>query len=202
LTLTEVVRIRTERRIKLGQKPKQVIIIDIAGLDLCDGTPVLDIKPYVPVYDAVPRDHPTSLPSWVAQGLNMSRKVEILDNAKECLLNILESKPLEFYQPHELTEVQAAIVQVLSMDVRSTFQTNKARNGASHAERSKRLQGPSIVANDPDVVCTQQLDRLLIHFTVQETPPGLRKREESSGSGAEDTITITKITYLEESAYK
>ena len=27
--------------------------LDVAGLDLADGTPVLDIKPYVPEFDAV-----------------------------------------------------------------------------------------------------------------------------------------------------
>lgn len=36
----------------------------VEGLDLIDGTPVLDVKPYVPFYDAPPE---ASIPDW-AQG--------------------------------------------------------------------------------------------------------------------------------------
>jgi len=36
----------------------------VEGLDLIDGTPVLDVKPYVPFYDALPQ---ASIPKW-AQG--------------------------------------------------------------------------------------------------------------------------------------
>ena len=33
----------------------------LEGLDLIDGTPVLDVKPYIAAYDAVPK---ASLPKW------------------------------------------------------------------------------------------------------------------------------------------
>ncbi len=39
-------------------------VLQVAGLDLIDGTPVLDVKPYVPFYDALPE---ASIPDW-AQG--------------------------------------------------------------------------------------------------------------------------------------
>lgn len=35
--------------------------IVVRGLDLVDGTPVLDVKPYIAVYDSVPR---ATLPRW------------------------------------------------------------------------------------------------------------------------------------------
>jgi tRNA (Thr-GGU) A37 N-methylase len=35
--------------------------IRVQGLDALDGTPVLDIKPYLPAYDAVPD---AQLPAW------------------------------------------------------------------------------------------------------------------------------------------
>jgi tRNA (Thr-GGU) A37 N-methylase len=39
----------------------------VRGLDAIDGTPVLDIKPYVPTYDAVPW---ARVPEWTrAQGV-------------------------------------------------------------------------------------------------------------------------------------
>jgi tRNA-Thr(GGU) m(6)t(6)A37 methyltransferase TsaA len=38
--------------------------LDIAGVDLIDGTPVLDIKPYVPVFDAVEAERT----GWLERG--------------------------------------------------------------------------------------------------------------------------------------
>jgi tRNA-Thr(GGU) m(6)t(6)A37 methyltransferase TsaA len=35
--------------------------LDVVGLDVIDGTPVLDVKPYLPPYDSVPD---ASLPRW------------------------------------------------------------------------------------------------------------------------------------------
>src|SRR5688572_29878744 len=35
--------------------------LEVEGLDLIDGTPVLDIKPYIAFYDAVPK---ASIPKW------------------------------------------------------------------------------------------------------------------------------------------
>ena len=37
--------------------------LELEGLDLVDGTPVLDLKPYIAVYDAVPD---AKLPGWAA----------------------------------------------------------------------------------------------------------------------------------------
>ena len=39
-------------------------ILKVRGLDAIDGTPVLDIKPYLPFYDAVPD---ARVPDWVAE---------------------------------------------------------------------------------------------------------------------------------------
>ncbi len=35
--------------------------VEVEGLDLIDGTPVLDVKPYIAAYDAVPK---ASIPRW------------------------------------------------------------------------------------------------------------------------------------------
>jgi tRNA-Thr(GGU) m(6)t(6)A37 methyltransferase TsaA len=39
-------------------------VLSVRGLDALDGTPVLDIKPYLPSYDAVPD---ATLPSWAKE---------------------------------------------------------------------------------------------------------------------------------------
>jgi len=41
--------------------------VKVRGLDAVDGTPVLDIKPYIPNFDSVPQ---AAVPSWVAEHLS------------------------------------------------------------------------------------------------------------------------------------
>ena len=41
--------------------------ITVKGLDALDGTPVLDIKPYIPNFDSYPD---AQVPKWVAEHLN------------------------------------------------------------------------------------------------------------------------------------
>jgi tRNA-Thr(GGU) m(6)t(6)A37 methyltransferase TsaA len=202
--------------------PHQVTL-QISGLDLVDGTPVLDIKPYVPVYDSV---HPThldvtssaaSVPAWVDGGLKTSRRVRITDRAKEDLRTILRQDPqaLDFYGPHRGDDdivtthkhMMDCIRQVLAMDVRSSFQTQKTRKGEFQAERAQRVQakfgqgdnnkttadGKNI--EKTEIFCSQQLDNLIIEYQVKEAEN--LKREASENSGAEDLIVVKKIRLLQ-----
>ena len=194
--------------------------LHISGLDLVDGTPVLDIKPYVPVYDSVPMDddNVTSdyvrVPGWVSGGLAMKRSVMVTAAATSDLTNILQSNPevLDFYGPdfgEKTIEATVAstvecIRQVLSIDVRSSYQTKKNRDGKFQAERSRRLS--SVKAATPPInrsiassiaegkTCSQQLDNLLIHYQIQETSE--IQRSPSSHSGAEDVLQVIGIELL------
>ncbi len=210
ITLCKIDRIE---RIAKTKHTEERVVIHISGLDLVDGTPVLDIKPFVPTYDSVPKDD-VSIPSWVEGGLATQRNVEIGQDALDDLTGILEKdkNALQFYgQRYGEASVQETvnyavecIRQVLAIDVRSNFQTKKAREGKFQAERAKRLQGAASAAVNgagmEDVaatdVCTQQLDNLLIQYVVDETSN--TKRETSVGSGAEDTVTVVSIKLLEE----
>jgi len=67
---------------KAGETPYHVYV---SGLDLVDGTPVLDIKPYVPHYDSVGYMHEEGLgvekeearlPLWVSDGLGASQLLD------------------------------------------------------------------------------------------------------------------------------
>ena len=213
------------------------VTLHVSGLDLVDGTPVLDIKPYVPVYDSVNiisqtensslssdagvetsilsndlQLPPPRVPGWVQGGLATKRNVIITETAKNELEEILQedSKVLEFYGPHCFTDpndntdntketVLRVIEQVLSIDVRSSHQTRKARTGRSQAERTNRIRTSFDVESTLNSnhnsgeskenvaeglaekkICTQQLDNLLISFSVKETKA---KRESSEGSG-------------------
>jgi len=229
------------------------VTLHVSGLDLVDGTPVLDIKPYVPVYDSVhgafsrPGDGngggtdavvvsadagtsqsqtakggggsssdpssaaaglqlpPPRVPEWVQGGLATKRNVVIAQNARDELEAILrtDSRALEFYGPHCFVEKRQrnkgggndadstlqtmlrVIDQVLSIDVRSSHQTRKARTGRSQAERAKRIQtrfdvkkqqGPSAAtattSNGSGAVAGNEKDcAATAATTVAEEPP-------------------------------
>jgi tRNA-Thr(GGU) m(6)t(6)A37 methyltransferase TsaA len=197
---------------------KRTVRLHISGLDLVDGTPVLDIKPYVPVYDSVQIDdgNGTSngirVPGWVSGGLSMKRLVTVTESATSDLRTILQTNPevLEFYGPRcgettieaTLASTIDCILQVLSIDVRSSYQTKKSRDGKFQAERSRRLHSaentwPPISNSTPSSsikggkTCSQQLDNLLIHYHIDE--PADIQRTPSCHSGAEDIVQVTAI---------
>ena len=203
ITLCKVDRIEKVAKTK---HTKERTLIHISGLDLVDGTPVLDIKPFVPIYDSARN---VNLPPWVEGGLATSRNVIIDQSARDDLLSILEKNKdaLQFYGPSygedtvqkTLEYAIKCIEQVLAIDVRSNYQTKKAREGKFQAERARRLQDTSVglqVSADSADICTQQLDNLLIEYTVTEASD--QKRASSAGSGAEDEVTVSSIKLIQE----
>lgn len=209
MTLAKLDRIEVLKKQQTGKKTRTIVVLHLSGMDLVDGTPVLDIKPYVPQYDAprttVMATQEYRAPSWVTEGLEMRRRVSILFHARSQLVDILvaDRTALAFYggpqEPLDETvdTVLQACQEVLSMDVRSRFQTRKARQGKSQAHRSKRMkdvESSKSLSNGPPGDCTQQFDNLLLHFRVQDA--AAVQRESSYGSGAEDEVVVTAITLI------
>ena len=210
MTLARLDRIETNINNK-------VTSLHLSGVDLVDGTPVIDVKPFVPLYDS---DNTCSVPDWVSGGLALRRKVSFSSLADEQLSEILKNKrsrnTLRFYGrrgetiEEALVDIRACIEEVLAIDVRSQWQTTKARKGKFHAERAARLRQGPVVKTDPggsrtaDVEsavnvgsCTQQLDNLLITFKVQEGPNDHTNISASNASGAEDCLIVTSIELLQ-----
>jgi len=175
MTLAKLEGIRTVKEFVPGRKKTvRRTYLDLSGIDLVDGTPVVDIKPYVPVYDAPPED--AVVPDWVSSGLSAQRKVEFTDDAIDDLQAIMNhnAKALKFY--NDSSKVLECIHQVLARDVRSPFQRRKAVQGQSQAQRSQRLsERPSTSSS------TQQIDNLLISFACED-----------------DKVTVTCISLLED----
>jgi tRNA (Thr-GGU) A37 N-methylase len=288
----------------------------LSGLDLVDGTPILDIKPYVPHYDCVgyvnqqlhnsatsnampitngndmddstlivnnnsilhnpslslsptigkegrggrDNDSAVKVPNWVESGLQKRRNVTLLPKAKQFLhqyqdlmsssvtidgssssSTINDETPLllqqqqqqhrlQFYGPHTLWNdthqyaiqcLEHCIIDTLSSDVRSAWQTDKARRGKFQAERSVRLGGGgpqrqqqqqcdsegddnntnSNVDNNnddddqPQRLCTQQIDNVLVSYTIGKSDQHID--ECSEGSGAEDVVVVHTISFIE-----
>eukprot|EP00978_Attheya_sp_CCMP212_P002245 scaffold4636_cov43-Attheya_sp.AAC.1 len=251
--------VKLEGVVKPNKKMSQPFLtILISGLDLVDGTPVLDIKPYVPHYDSVgyipknPSFHQIDdvelnangmteelgrVPSWVSGGLDKRRTVVLSNRAQKELEDIVldQSKPLEFYGPgwnkkespqQALDAMARCLEQVLAADVRSAWQTGKARKGKSQAERATRVRNilPDALTTDSineDVEdesnwCTQQLDNLLIKYSVTSTPGSVANSVGNNnttasnflgdgnhdmtlaaqGSGADDLVTVESIEQI------
>ena len=82
-------------------------VIHVAGADLMDGTPILDIKPYIPYSDA-----------------HMDAIGGFTDQADDFLLQVNCSQALLRTVP---TDKQAALLDVLSHDPRPTYQKDSDR---------------------------------------------------------------------------
>lgn len=93
--------------------------IFLTGADLIDGTPIIDIKPYIPDYDSIPD---AKVPSWIlAPPVEPPKwKVEIPEDNKE-FMQILNDrlKFTELYKD-EPEEFLRLLREVLSLDLRST----------------------------------------------------------------------------------
>ena len=93
--------------IGLEQTADNGTVIHVAGADLMDGTPILDIKPYIPYCDS----HPDALGGFTT-------------NAGDYLLTV-EFPPALLQQFPE--DKQAAVLEVLSHDPRPSYQADSDR---------------------------------------------------------------------------
>lgn len=94
-----------------------VVTLKLAGCDLMDGTPVLDIKPYLPYVDAIPN----------AQSGFAKKSPEI-----KCLIEFSKKAKIESQQAGERLEqnIELLIQQILQLDPRPSYQQggNQVRN--------------------------------------------------------------------------
>lgn len=91
--------------------------LELSGVDLVDGTPILDLKPYIPAYDA-PSDHEVvRVPDWIEGAGAPLCTVEFTPAAVE-EANALGSKLRLFRNADELLR---AIEDVLGADPRPSY---------------------------------------------------------------------------------
>lgn len=106
--------------------------IEISQLDMVHGTPVIDIKPYIP-YDIIPctislpmlalvKDeiHTLQVPSWIFDSDIVLRKVMFTESAVQDLDTICSQQKLSFYE--NSNQAMRLIEQVLAQDIRGIHQ--------------------------------------------------------------------------------
>lgn len=94
--------------------------IELSGIDLIDGTPILDIKPYIPRYDSpLPSDIPT-IAQWVENPTPIE-KVVFEDKVEALLLEIATKMPIL----DSVEKLKNTIGQVVLSDPRSVYRKKK-----------------------------------------------------------------------------
>ena len=117
---------------KLKQKDQQ-LILHVSGLDLLDGTPVIDIKPYVPYADKVlgasntiASNAPDILPVIFLQSvsdflnnLKCSNVINDSNNFKKLIVEVLQQDPRPAYQ--ELDSKRIYSMYLYNFDVKWSY---------------------------------------------------------------------------------
>jgi len=133
----------------IGLSIAQILAIDgskllLGGADVVDGSPVLDIKPYIPFADSVDG---ASTPSWVGNGAKdapaaheeplIVGSVMIPDGVETALRDSFMRRTEKkgdselLYKPAEYAQFRNLVTQVLSRDIRSVAQRIKVPNRVS-----------------------------------------------------------------------
>ena len=68
----------------------------LSGIDLVDGTPIIDIKPYVASYDSVPSSA-YAQPQWLVPKLNRCGPVQFFGGSFQAIRDACDKKQLKFY---------------------------------------------------------------------------------------------------------
>ncbi|KAL9647476.1 hypothetical protein ABK040_006837 [Willaertia magna] len=96
--------------------------IYLTGADLIDGTPIIDIKPYIARYDSL---NETMTPEWIEDDLYVPKigldKIIFTEQVENELLSLLPH--LEFYK--DIKDLKQCIIQVLQNDPRPVYMRKK-----------------------------------------------------------------------------
>lgn len=99
------------------------LVLRIRGVDLLDGTPVLDIKPYVRYADAIPR----ARSGWASESPKASLKVSF------------SAKALQQIRHSKTKNLKRLITEILRQDPRPAFQKKKKPRTPEESHYAFRL---------------------------------------------------------------
>ena len=93
------------------------------GLDLINGTPVVDIKPYLPQFENI---GDAKVPKWVEDSYEVPRiAVAFSDKGKEEMDELTSRKGFVLRPFADVESLTRALEETLSLDIRSPFQKDK-----------------------------------------------------------------------------
>ncbi|XP_076904029.1 uncharacterized protein LOC143559289 [Bidens hawaiensis] len=130
----------------------------LSGVDLVDGTPVLDIKPYLPYCDSI---HGANVPHWVKMDdLLAVASVDFSDDFLSTLIGCwpaVDKKSL-YTSPEEF---QMLVKQVLSWDIRSVSQRTQVE------ENYEKIKNEQVYEDDGhDIIYHLNLEGLDVAYRI------------------------------------
>jgi tRNA (adenine37-N6)-methyltransferase len=147
--------------------------LHVSACDLVNGTPILDIKPFVPMYDTAnedPKGH--KVPAWINETIHTRNVVTISASVPEQVLRI--AKKLKQFKD-EPDAFIAAMRETLEADVRSKFQTKRRMQDATE-------DFPTDVPFDNATIFYLWQDLRTFHVTdVKLTSQIVKEREKEEG---------------------
>lgn len=111
---------------KIESVDKSTRSLLLSACDLVEGTPIIDIKPYVPSYDTV---IPFRVPTWIMETIETRNTVIIRNSIREDVMKI--QNKLKLYK-NNVDLFLVALQETLEADVRSKFQTKRRIADASN----------------------------------------------------------------------
>ena len=99
---------------KVDKKTRSVLL---SACDLVQGTPVLDIKPYVPNYDTV---EPCRVPSWIVETINTRNKVIFSQEATDNVMDKHLNSKLKLYKNEPELFLKGMSYYILLLDTVDT----------------------------------------------------------------------------------
>lgn len=113
-------------------------VLYLSSIDLCDGTPILDIKPVIE-YDCVQN---LKVPEWIKDPIVSLQTftTAFTENSLQQLQNIMENYKLKLFKPDEQKQVQNFIQQVIKYDMRSYHKKSTKQGLDDHSVHLDRLK--------------------------------------------------------------
>ncbi|KAL3623856.1 hypothetical protein CASFOL_032672 [Castilleja foliolosa] len=144
----------------------------LSGVDLVDGTPVLDIKPYLPYCDNI---QGATVPGWVkiVDNVLAVASVNFSEGFSSSLMDcwtLVEKKSLYAYPD----EFQSLIRQVLSWDIRSMSQRSRPHQPSGRIEaQTKNDENVEKILNDSGIAeqSCQEYEALENEGELVSSPP-------------------------------
>lgn len=106
---------------KVERVDKRLRRLYLSACDLVQGTPILDIKPYVAAYDTVPTET-YRFPFWIAETIDTRNVVSLAPGVSDTVRYLARSLKQYKNAPDEFLK---GIIETLEADVRSKFQTKR-----------------------------------------------------------------------------
>jgi len=159
--------------------------LHLQGVDLVDKTPVLDIKPYIPTYDAPDAAHDVRVAPWVDPPPSLSVVFEPAADAALADLAAIDAANAKTDEVRllEAESLRRALVQTLSSDPRPLYRWRRREQGGGGGERPD--------SGEYDVVVDRVTARCRFEPAVDDADGG------GAGPGMQERVRVLGLRWEE-----